>query len=63
MREIGRMEGLFCSPEAAATLAGLRQLITGGQIRPDERVVLFLTGNGLKYHHLVTDSDSEPAAL
>lgn len=53
MSEIGRTEGIFVAPEAAATLAALRHLCQSGFIRPDERVVLFLTGSGLKYTHLV----------
>ncbi len=51
--EIGRVEGLFVAPEAAATLAALRHLLAQGWIAPDERVVLFLTGSGLKYAHLL----------
>lgn len=53
MRELGRLEGVFAAPEAAATMAALRRLVAEGAVRPDERIVLFLTGNGLKYTHLV----------
>jgi threonine synthase len=53
LAELGRSEGLFCAPEAAATVAALRVLVDQGRIQPDERVVLFITGNGLKYHHLI----------
>jgi threonine synthase len=42
-------EGIFAAPEGAATLAGLQKLIDAGWIAPDERVVLFNTGTGLKY--------------
>jgi threonine synthase len=51
--EIGRSEGIFVAPEAAATLPALRHLVASGFVRPEERVVLFLTGSGLKYTHLV----------
>jgi threonine synthase len=53
MYELGRLEGIFTAPESAATVSALRQLAADGTIQPDERVVLFLTGNGLKYHHLI----------
>ncbi len=53
MRALGRLEGLFPAPEAAATLSALRHLVADGWVRPDETVVLFLTGNGLKYTHLI----------
>jgi threonine synthase len=48
-REIGAAEGLFCAPEGAACLPALRKLLEVGQIRADERVVLFNTGAGVKY--------------
>ena len=47
--EIGTKEGIFPAPEGAATLAGLKKLVEQKWIRPDERVVLFNTGSGLKY--------------
>lgn len=52
--EIGRLEGILVAPEAAATLAGLRHLIDQRAVSPDERVVLLITGNGLKYTHLLS---------
>jgi threonine synthase len=51
-RMIARTEGLFICPEGAATLAGLQQLLSEGEIDGDERVVLFNTGTGLKYADL-----------
>jgi threonine synthase len=45
------MEGIFCAPEGAATLAGLQELVRQGWVQPDERIVLFNTGSGLKYLH------------
>jgi threonine synthase len=50
-RHLGRMEGIFAAPEGAATLAGLYKLIENGWIKPEERIVLFNTGSGLKYIH------------
>jgi threonine synthase len=47
--ELGRLEGIFAAPEGAATLAALYKLIEQKWIAPDERVVLFNTGSGLKY--------------
>ena len=47
--ELGRSEGLFVAPEAAATVAALHTLVQRDQILPDERVVLLITGSGLKY--------------
>ena len=47
--ELARAEGIFACPEGAATLAGLEKLVQSGEVEPDERVVLFNTGTGLKY--------------
>lgn len=49
MTELASREGVFACPEGGATLAALRQLRRSGEIRPDDRVVLYDTGSGLKY--------------
>jgi threonine synthase len=49
VREIGAAEGLFVAPEGAACLPALRRLIERGDVRRDDRVVLFNTGAGVKY--------------
>jgi threonine synthase len=46
---VGADTGIFCAPEGAATAAAVARLVAGGAIRPDEEVVLFNTGSGLKY--------------
>jgi threonine synthase len=48
-RQLGKEEGIFSAPEGAATLAGLISLTQSGWVGPDERIVLFNTGSGLKY--------------
>lgn len=47
--EIGRREGIFCSPEGAACLPALKALLYRGAVQRDESVVLFNTASGLKY--------------
>ena len=47
--EIGALEGVFCAPEGAACLPALRKLMADDAVKPDERVVLFNTGAGVKY--------------
>jgi threonine synthase len=47
--QIAHFEGVFACPEGAATLAALRRLLQQDGVSPDERVVLFNTGSGLKY--------------
>src|SRR5438045_2452775 len=48
-KEIGAAEGIFCAPEGAACLPALRKLMEDGSVKPDEQVVLFNTGSGVKY--------------
>src|ERR1700758_2425094 len=45
--EIGA-EGIGCEPASAVTLAGLKKLAKQGFVKPNESVVLVLTGNLLK---------------
>jgi threonine synthase len=46
---LAALEGIFAAPEGAATLAALIHLAEQGWVQPDERIVLFNTGTGLKY--------------
>ncbi|HEY8469742.1 MAG TPA: threonine synthase [Longimicrobiales bacterium] len=46
---VGRTTGIYAAPEGAATVAALPELLRRGLLRPDEEVVLFNTGSGLKY--------------
>jgi threonine synthase len=48
-KQLASMEGIFAAPEGAATLAALKDLIKQKWVFPDERIVLFNTGSGLKY--------------
>jgi threonine synthase len=45
--EIGA-EGMGCEPASAVTLAGLKKLVAQGFVKPEETVVIVLTGNLLK---------------
>jgi threonine synthase len=45
--ELG-LEGIGCEPASAVTLAGLKTLVKQGFVKPEETVVLILTGNLLK---------------
>ena len=49
MRNWARVEGVFAAPEGAAALAAYRKLRASGFFGPDDTVVLFNTGSGLKY--------------
>ncbi len=48
-REMARSEGIFAAPEGGACLAALRKLIESGDVKQEEKTVLFNTGAGVKY--------------
>jgi threonine synthase len=48
-QRIARTEGVDAAPEGGATLAALEILLARGEVRRDERVVLFNTGAGWLY--------------
>lgn len=45
---LARLSGVFAEPAGAAVYAGTRAAIDEGTIQTDDRVVLLVTGNGLK---------------
>jgi threonine synthase len=48
-RLLGRLEGVWTSPEGAALIAAMAAMKDKGALPADARVVLVLTGAGLKY--------------
>jgi len=48
-KQLAGREGIFAAPEGAATLAALKELTRQGWVHPEEKIVLFNTGSGLKY--------------
>src|SRR5439155_16253135 len=57
-RRLGRLEGVWTSPEGAALVAALAQMRDAGALAADARVALVLTGAGIKY-----DPPSLPPAV
>jgi threonine synthase len=51
-----RNEGIFLSPEGAATAAAYDHLLQEGFLKPADRVVLFNTGAGLKYTDVTAEA-------
>ena len=54
-RRLAREEGVLAGPEAGAAIAALPHLIERGALSPADRVVVFVTGHGLKYPVLADD--------
>jgi len=49
-------EGIFLSPEGASVMAAYDHLLTRGFLKPNDRVVLFNTGAGLKYTDVTAEA-------
>ena len=47
--ELAELEGMFAAPEGGACVAALRQLLASGFLTPDESIVIYNTGSGIKY--------------
>ncbi len=64
-RMIASLEGVFCEPASAASVAGIRKLSKNGYFDSGEKktVVCTLTGNGLKDPNIVTQQVPEPVVL
>jgi threonine synthase len=61
IRLLARTEGIFAETAGGVTIATLSQLAASGVVRPDERVVAYVTGTGLKTLEAVAP-DCRPTA-
>jgi len=57
---IASVEGIFCEPASAASLAGVMKLYKENYFNPNDIVVCTLTGNGLKDADIVFNVSKEP---
>jgi len=46
---MARCEGVFAAPEGGACVAATKRLIESGFLKPEEQIVIYNTGSGLKY--------------
>jgi threonine synthase len=56
LRDWARHEGVFLCPEGAAATAAYDHLLGTGFLKPEDRVVLFNTGSGLKYADITAEA-------
>ena len=57
VRELAQLQGNYACPEAGAVWKAAQKLVGQGWLNPEERIVLFNTGSGLKYNHLFPPRD------
>ena len=56
LKDWARNEGVFLCPEGAAATAAYEHLLKTGNLKPEDRVVLFNTGAGLKYTDVTAEA-------
>ena len=62
-RDLAGVEGIFCEPASAASLAVLRKAVRDGAVARGSRVVCVLTGNGLKDLPAVSEGLPPPRSV
>jgi len=60
---LGRLEGVFCEPASAASVAGVIKLAPSGVLRAGDVVVCTLTGHGLKDPDTALKQVGEPTRV
>jgi threonine synthase len=63
MELLARTEGLFAETAGGVTVATLKKLAADGVIRADERVVVYITGHGLKTLEAVAPTSGPTATI
>lgn len=59
-RAIARLEGVFCEPASAITIAGIKKLVQRNYFEKDSLLVCTLTGHGLKDPATAIDVTEKP---
>ena len=57
---LARTEGIFAETAGGVTVAVLKKLAAAGLVDPDERIVVYVTGNGLKTQEAIVDHLAPP---
>jgi threonine synthase len=63
MRLLAQTEGIFAETAGGVTIATLKRLAADGVVRPDERVVAYITGHGLKTLDAVAEQVGPTATI
>lgn len=60
---IARLEGVFCEPASAITVAGIKKLVRTGYFKKEDVLVCTLTGHGLKDPSIALEVAKKPKVV
>jgi len=60
---LAKTEGIFAEPAGGVTVAVLKKLVESGEVSPDEKVVCYVTGNGLKATETILHNIRKPVEI
>lgn len=60
MKLLAETEGIFTETAGGTTIAVLKKLVEAGKIDPEEKTVVYITGNGLKTQEAVQGCIGQP---
>lgn len=60
---LAETEGIFTETAGGTTIAVLQKLVAAGKIDPEEKTVVYITGNGLKTQEAVQGDVGEPLTI
>lgn len=63
MRLLAETEGIWAETAGGVTVAVARKMVEQGHLKPDDRVVLAITGNGLKTQEALIDRIARPQVI
>jgi threonine synthase len=63
MKLLAETEGIFTETAGGTTVAVLKKLVEAGKIDPEETIVVYITGNGLKTQEAIQGYVGEPLTI
>ena len=63
IRLLAETEGIFAETAGGVTVAAAKRLVEGGRVKPNESLVLCITGHGLKTQEAVAGKCGEPRVI